>query len=423
MTHMNQTKSIRNFLQPFLLVICLAFFLFSSSSVTVVGSYSDHGLKANPDFISSETTGAIIRQDGDRLERFIFNSPELRIKQREIFVYLPPDYFSSDKSYPVIYLHDGSMLFSTNGNHDSRFNIPLDELFVNGESAGIIAVGISSSQNRWDEYSPWVNENMDIWAHWAAEQVEGGEGDAYLDFTINTLKPYIDENYRTLDDRENTAIGGFSMGGLISIYAGLKHPDVFSKVMAMSPAVWFAEEDRAWKSQNQLIRLIRDEKVPHDVKFYLDIGTNEWVIYEVPLYDENGNQYTYPFIWVDGTDMVFNELEARNIPDENLLLVVDEGGVHEPADWNARFYDAVVWLFDGPVVPDEAGMVAIVPPEEAVIVNTPILSLTKEHETPATEIHVVGVDGKQFQYSAILIGIALLIGSVLIFLWINKRYR
>ena len=262
---------------------------------------------------------------------------------------------------------------------------------------------------------------MAIWAHWAAEQVEGGEGDAYLEFIINTLKPYIDEQYRTLDAREHTAIGGFSMGGLISIYAGLKHPDVFSKVMAMSPAVWFAEEDRAWKSQNQLIRLIRDVKVPHDVKFYLDIGTNEWVIYEVPLYDANGSQYTYPFIWVDGTDMVFNELEDRNIPAENLLLVIDEGGVHEPIDWNERFYGALVWLFDGPVIPDEPDLVAIVPPEEAVIVNTPIFSLTKEHETPATEIHVIGVEGKQFNYSALLIGIAMVIGSVLIFLWINKR--
>lgn len=393
-----------------LLVTCLILYAF----LTI---FPAHPVSAESGTGQSDTT------EGVRLERFVITAPQLRITEREIFVHLPPDYFTSEKSYPVLYLHDGGMLFSLNGGHDTRFNTVLDQLHEEGFTEGIIAVGISSSQNRWDEYSPWVNENMDIWAHWSAQQIEGGEGDAYLEFIVNTLKPHIDEQYRTLDAREHTAIGGFSMGGLISLYAGIKHPDVFSRVMAMSPAIWFAEEHRAWNSNNQLVGLIQNENVPHDVKFYLDIGTNEWVIYEVPVYDENGSQYTYPHIWVDGTDMVHKALIARDIPEDNLLFVVDEGGVHEAADWNERFSEAMKWLFEDPMTPAEPESVVIAPREEAFSADTPTPPATKEPDPPAPEVDVMAADREPFPYAALAVGIALLTGSVLIFLWIFYRYR
>ena len=98
-----------------------------------------------------------------QLERFSIIAPQLQITQREIYVYLPPDYAVTTKSYPVIYIHDGSMLFSTNGDHDVRYDEILNVLYQSGDTEGIIAVGIASSENRWDEYSPWVNDNMDLW--------------------------------------------------------------------------------------------------------------------------------------------------------------------------------------------------------------------------------------------------------------------
>lgn len=177
--------SKERYILKLLLVTCLILYAF----LTI---FPAHPVSAESGTGQSDTT------EGVRLERFVITAPQLRITEREIFVHLPPDYFTSEKSYPVLYLHDGGMLFSLNGGHDTRFNTVLDQLHEEGFTEGIIAVGISSSQNRWDEYSPWVNENMDIWAHWSAQQIEGGEGDAYLEFIVNTLKPHIDEQYQRL---------------------------------------------------------------------------------------------------------------------------------------------------------------------------------------------------------------------------------
>jgi len=312
------------------------------------------------------------QEDDDRLDEFPLDAPQLQVSQRTIQVYLPPDYYESEKSYPVIYLHDGGLLFNPPTSRDCHYDEKLDSLFENGKIEGIIAVGIFSSSNRWDEYSPWVNDNMHAWiVPQKAETSEGGEGDAYLDFIINTLKPKIDSSYRTLTDRENTAIGGFSMGGLISLYAGLNRPDIFSKVLAVSPAVWFAESGATWLSDNQLINYINTIEVPQDVAFYIDIGTNEWEGEPVNAIDALGNPLTYPYVWVDGADAVFNALEARQVPENNLILVVDEGGIHEPSSWAGRFGKAIRWLFDGREADDEEpSLVTVIPPAVAEIVPT-----------------------------------------------------
>ena len=86
-------------------------------------------------------------------------------------------------------------------------------------------------KKRLDEYSPWKNSKYG-----------GGEGGAYIDFLVQTLKPYIDKNYRTLSDQQNTAIIGSSMGGLISFYATLKYPTIFGKSGVYSPSFWFSNQ-------------------------------------------------------------------------------------------------------------------------------------------------------------------------------------
>ncbi len=286
-----------------------------------------------------------IQQDEtSRLEEFSIHAPQLRDSERKIQVYLPPNYFDSDKNYPVIYLQDGYYLFNPEWIRDCHYDETLDQLYFLGQLEGVIAVDIfASSTNRWDEYSPWINESMHLWNEsWSKG---GGEGDAYLDFIIDTLKPYIDSHYRTLPDRDNTGIGGFSMGGLISLYAGLSRPEVFSKVMAVSPAVWFAEVSEPWLSDNQLLNYIKNNKVPENVAFYLDIGTTEWADNLRPVKDETGNQITFSFAWLDGAQAAFNTLKEAGVPANNLLLVIEEGGVHDTPSWGRRFGDAIRWLY------------------------------------------------------------------------------
>ena len=286
----------------------------------------------------------IRKDEPSRLEEFPIHAPQLRDSERIIQVYLPPDYFESNEHYPVIYLQDGYYLFNPEWIRDCHYDETLDKLFYLGKLEGIIAVDIfASGTNRWDEYSPWVNNTMHLWNEdWSKG---GGEGDAYLDFVIDTLKPYIDSHYRTLPERENTGIGGFSMGGLISLYAGLSRPEVFSKVMAVSPAVWFAEVSEPWLSNNQLFNYVKSIDVPKNVTFYIDVGTNEWADNLRPVKDEAGNQINFSYAWLSGAKATLTNLKNAGVPANNVVLVIEEGGVHDTPSWDRRFGDAILWLY------------------------------------------------------------------------------
>lgn len=162
-----------------------------------------------------------------------FFIPQLN-RNRRIWLYLPPDYATSTKRYPVLYMHDGQNLFDVRTSFSGEWQIDesLNELFRKGDY-GCIVVGIDNGgSTRLDEYSPWVNA-----------QYGGGQGDEYTDFIVQTLKPYLDAHYRTQADRQGTAIMGSSMGGLVSMYAFAERQDVFSKAGVFSPAFWFAGDE------------------------------------------------------------------------------------------------------------------------------------------------------------------------------------
>ncbi|HET7457265.1 MAG TPA: alpha/beta hydrolase-fold protein, partial [Gemmatimonadaceae bacterium] len=224
----------------------------------------------------------------------------------------------------------------------------IDRLTADGRWDGVIVVGVDNGAAlRWDEYGPWVNRRMHDWVATAyAAPAQGGEGAAYVRFLANTLKPEIDRRYHTMPDRAHTGVGGSSMGGLISLYAGLTRPDVFSKVMAMSTAVWFAEDGGAWLSRNQLLAEMRGRPLPRDVRFYVDVGTNERSRDVDPdVVDDAGRPVSYPRAYVDGSRAVVAALRAGGVPASNVDFVVDEGAVHHESAWSRRFAGAVTWLY------------------------------------------------------------------------------
>lgn len=183
------------------------------------------------------------------------SSPQLG-NQRDILVYLPPSYDEGRRAYPVLYMHDGQNLFDDATSFVCEWGV--DETLEAASEAGLetIVVGIPNMGTaRCDEYSPFVDRKNG-----------GGQGDAYLDFIVQTVKPLIDENFRTLRDREHTGILGSSMGGLISLYAFFRHSATFGLVGAMSPAFWFA--DRAIFAAAEAASF-----APGHI--YLDVGTNE----------------------------------------------------------------------------------------------------------------------------------------------------
>lgn len=284
-----------------------------------------------------------------RIETFTITIPQLGDRLRNIQVYLPPDYDSSEKSYPVFYLHAGQYLFNPPQEANGDYNIDekLDQLFFGGLIHGVIVVGIEIDyEHDWDEDSPWVNQDMRDWVSASASDPSaGGEGFAFLDFIVRTLKPEVDSRYRTLIDRENTAIGGFCKNGLLPVIAGIKYSNVFSKVMTMSPAVWFAEGGGRWLSNNRLINYIKENPIPENVKFYIDIGTEESSGRRPSVRNQNGKRITYPQAYVEGAKALVNVLREGGVPETNLFFKVVDGSTGTRDERAENLDNVFLWFF------------------------------------------------------------------------------
>ncbi len=160
-----------------------------------------------------------------------FVMPDLGNRKRRIWAYLPPDYATGNKRYPVLYMHDGQNLFDERTAPFGEWGVDecLDSLQRMNRPACIV-VGIDHGGNtRMTEYNPY-----------SFDRFGEGEGDRYVDFLVHTLKPFIDGRYRTIAGQEGTFIAGSSMGGLISCYAVLRYPKVFGGAGIFSPAFWTA---------------------------------------------------------------------------------------------------------------------------------------------------------------------------------------
>lgn len=259
--------------------------------------------------------------DGERIETFRINIPQLDDREKNIIVYLPSNYSISNKAYPVLYLQSAEQVFIHYGFHKDYWLIDVSfyNFFTSNLKSETIIVGINSDPiHFWEEYSPWINDDMYRWmGPCDVNRVEGGEGDAFLDFLVYTLKPEIDVRYRTLPDQKDTAIGGYDMGGLISIYAGLTRSDVFSKINALSPAIWLAENGGYWLSNNYLIKLIDNMEVPKNVSFSIDVAERERSLEnEVRpfIIDSHGERISFQQAYLQGTRAVVETLLKKGVP-------------------------------------------------------------------------------------------------------------
>lgn len=239
-----------------------------------------------------------------------FSIPQLNTTRR-IWIFLPPNYATSTKKYPVIYMQDAQNLFNdaTSFSGEWKIDETLNQLFAEGNPDAIV-VGIENGgAERLNEYSPWKNDKYG-----------GGKGDAYTEFLVKTLKPFIDKSYRTLPQAKNTALIGSSMGGLISFYAGLKYPEKFGKLGIFSPSFWFD-----FKDLNFFVNK-NSKKLKH-TKFYFLAGKKE---------SEN---------MVSDIEKVIPVLIKKGVPEENIKTKFDEDGTHSESYWSREFGAAYLWLF------------------------------------------------------------------------------
>jgi predicted alpha/beta superfamily hydrolase len=177
-------------------------------------------------------------------------------KDRNVFVWLPPDYNSeTSRRYPVLYMHDGASVFFT-----WRIDEIAKPLVVSRQIEPLIIVMVSNGgtqDDRFDEYTPTRSAGFS----------SGGKADSYGRMLVEELKPFIDSEYRTLTDAANTGLGGTSLGGLVSLYLGLKHPTVFGRLAVMSPSVW-------WDNK-LIVRQVKKLDSKPGMRIWLDIGTAE----------------------------------------------------------------------------------------------------------------------------------------------------
>ena len=164
-----------------------------------------------------------------QVSTFEIEAPQLNTTKK-IWLYLPKNYESTSKKYPVIYMFDAQNLFDAKTSFVGEWNIDekLDSL-----NAKVIVVGIEhGNDKRLEELTPFKNEKYG-----------GGKADEMLAFIIKTLKPEIDKNYRTKSNAKNTTIMGSSLGGLTAFYATIKYPQIFGKAGVFSPAFWINKKE------------------------------------------------------------------------------------------------------------------------------------------------------------------------------------
>ena len=223
-------------------------------------------------------------------------------RARKAYVYLPEDYeYNEDKRYPVMYMFDGHNLFfdgeATYGKcwglkeFLDRTGLPLIVAAAECDTVG---------NGRLSEYSPvdFVFKN--------GEKIKG-RGKLYMDWLVKVFKPLIDAKYRTLPDRENTALGGSSMGGLMTVYALSEYNAYFSRGAALSPSLWVYG--------GEVPPFVGRGKFGKDTVLYMDYGSREFKNHDVQK-------------------SVFADTCAALIQ-KNVLLAsrIVPGGTHSEASW------------------------------------------------------------------------------------------
>ncbi|MBL7032704.1 MAG: esterase [Candidatus Delongbacteria bacterium] len=255
-----------------------------------------------------------------------FEMPQLQ-RNGTIRIYLPANYHSCACRFPVMYMHDGQNLFDDSTAFAGEWGV--DEILESpqqkGRLKGLIVVGIDNgAELRVSEYAPWDFNYDDETVH--------GRGDDYLNFIVQTLKPFIDQNYRTLPDRNHTALAGSSLGGLISLYGGLRHQEVFSRVAALSPSV-----TERFVGSN-LEEFIAKQGRQYPLRVYLDMGDREGGAYDAVAA-------------VQAVQRTVQLMQAAGFGADELRLEIIPGGRHNESSWQAQMEDILIWLWEDQVGP------------------------------------------------------------------------
>ena len=181
--------------------------------------------------------------------------------ERNAYIYLPDDYETAGKRYPVLYMFDGhNVFFDEDATYGKSWGMG-EFMKQSGKDLIIVAVECNHEGNkRLEEYSPVDFEFPDV-------GTVSGRGKEYMKWMIEDLKAYIDKTYPTLADREHTALAGSSMGGLMALYGVCEYNDTFKKAACISPSFWM--------SKDKVLDIVTKANIATDSAVYIDYGSLE----------------------------------------------------------------------------------------------------------------------------------------------------
>ncbi|MBR4972584.1 MAG: alpha/beta hydrolase [Oscillospiraceae bacterium] len=224
--------------------------------------------------------------------------------ERNAYIYLPDDYQTSDKRYPVLYMFDGhNVFFDEDATYGKSWGMG-EYMKSTGKDLIIVAVECNhQGHKRLEEYSPADFEFPDVGK-------VTGRGKEYMEWMVGALKPYIDETYPTQADRDHTSLAGSSMGGLMALYGVCDYNHVFKNAACISPSFWM--------SKDKVLDIVTGAEIATDSAVYIDYGS-----LELPNHTTSS----------EALIAVARMLLTRRV---NVVLNIIPGGIHSESSWEKQ---------------------------------------------------------------------------------------
>ena len=251
-----------------------------------------------------------------RVQKHGFRSRVLR-GQRDVTVYLPPGYEEHGaRAYPLLILQDGQNLFDPETSfvrgRTWRVAETADAAIEAGAVEPLVIAGVANGgERRLAEYTPSRDWKMG-----------GGDAGKYGEMLLREVLPFLRSKYRLREGAENTGVGGSSLGGLVSLWLGLEHPETFGKLAVLSPSVWW--------NHKYIVSYVNDRAPDLETRprIWLDVGDAEGrrTLGDAELLYARLRAHG----WREGADLHFEHAT---------------GGTHDEAAWAQRVGPMLRFLF------------------------------------------------------------------------------
>ena len=260
-------------------------------------------------------TSGLMAQQGQVFDNLSLESSILKT-QKKYSVYLPPDYQSSERNYPVLYLLHGG-----GGNHTTwiqhgNVRYIADECIYPGKALPMVIVMPDASST----VKGWRNDPQEEWR--------------FEDFFIEEFIPFIEKNYRIRPGRAFRYVAGLSGGGNASLTYALHHPELFSACCPLSPGIPFRTPEIAKIEIQQRFPDLLDEEINAYYQKYNILGLIEQIPEQrknaVRWYIETGDDDHLEQVY-EGDCMVHIAMRKAGIPHE---FRINDGG-HNWLFWRA----------------------------------------------------------------------------------------